>query len=112
MQLFRPVGLRELQLIAASEFRIFPPRLPHQAIDGSIEVIASFTGPSYAGTVDPVTHLQKNLELPSLWAVWRQDDNGNRVVVNSNLREAEARALVDALEAKGHKQMYWAERSH
>jgi hypothetical protein len=30
MLLFRPVGLRELQRIAASGFREFPERLPHQ----------------------------------------------------------------------------------
>jgi hypothetical protein len=32
MRLFRPVGLQELKLIAASGFRAFPPRLPHQPI--------------------------------------------------------------------------------
>ena len=32
MTLFRPVGLRELELIAASEWRAFPPRLPIQPI--------------------------------------------------------------------------------
>lgn len=30
--LFRPVGQVELDLIAASGFRAFPPRLPHQPI--------------------------------------------------------------------------------
>jgi len=30
--LYRPVGQRELDLIAASEFRAFPPRLPSQPI--------------------------------------------------------------------------------
>lgn len=30
--LFRPVGLKELELIRASEFREFPPRLPEQPI--------------------------------------------------------------------------------
>lgn len=30
--LFRPVGQEELELIRASEFRRFPPRLPHQPI--------------------------------------------------------------------------------
>ena len=30
--LFRPVGQEELDLIRASEFREFPPRLPHQPI--------------------------------------------------------------------------------
>lgn len=31
-RLFRPVGQRELELIAAAEWRAFPPRLPHQPI--------------------------------------------------------------------------------
>jgi hypothetical protein len=30
--LFRPVGKKELELIAASGFRKFPPRLPEQPI--------------------------------------------------------------------------------
>jgi hypothetical protein len=30
--LYRPVGQKELDLIAASGFRAFPPRLPHQPI--------------------------------------------------------------------------------
>jgi hypothetical protein len=30
--LFRPVGPKELALIAASDFREFPPRLPEQPI--------------------------------------------------------------------------------
>jgi hypothetical protein len=30
--LFRPVGQKELDLIRESEFREFPPRLPHQPI--------------------------------------------------------------------------------
>ncbi|HYL99863.1 MAG TPA: ADP-ribosylation/crystallin J1, partial [Blastocatellia bacterium] len=32
MILFRPVGAKELQLIADSGFREFPPRLDHQPI--------------------------------------------------------------------------------
>ena len=32
MQLFRPVGLKELELIAGSAWRAFPPRLPEQPI--------------------------------------------------------------------------------
>lgn len=32
MQLYRPIGLAELHLVAASGFRGFPPRLPHQPI--------------------------------------------------------------------------------
>src|SRR6516162_11099902 len=32
MRLFRPVGVQELALIAASGYTAFPPRLPHQPI--------------------------------------------------------------------------------
>ncbi|MBD2182705.1 ADP-ribosylation/crystallin J1 [Aerosakkonema funiforme] len=32
MLLYRPVGLKELELIAQSEFKAFPPRLPEQPI--------------------------------------------------------------------------------
>jgi hypothetical protein len=32
MLLFRPIGAIELRLIAATGFRAFPPRLPHQPI--------------------------------------------------------------------------------
>ena len=32
MKLYRPVGLRELELIAASGYRALPPRLPEQPI--------------------------------------------------------------------------------
>ena len=32
MILYRPVGLKELELIADSGFRAYPPRLPHQPI--------------------------------------------------------------------------------
>ena len=32
MRLYRPVGLRELELIAQANFQAFPPRLPEQPI--------------------------------------------------------------------------------
>ena len=32
MRLYRPVGVRELELLAESGFKAFPPRLPHQPI--------------------------------------------------------------------------------
>src|SRR5262245_38491485 len=32
MLLYRPVGLRELELIAETDFQAFPPRLAHQPI--------------------------------------------------------------------------------
>lgn len=45
------------------------------------------------------------------WCVMRQDDNGNRYVIASQLTESEARLLSAAYEARGHKQMYWVEIS-
>lgn len=44
-----------------------------------------------------------------LWSVCRQDDNGNRFVVQSRLTQEEAKRLVAEFEAHGHKQMYWTE---
>jgi hypothetical protein len=129
MILFRPVGINELRLIAESDFRAFPPRLPQQPIFypvlvreyavqiardwnvlesgqvgfvtrfeiddpfasrypihvvgdkrhqelwvpaeelaefnshivGRIEVEAAFTGPGFAGQIDPVTNLPVGL---------------------------------------------------
>lgn len=44
------------------------------------------------------------------WMVYRIDDNGNRFVVRRQLGHDEAKALVAEFEAKGHKQLYWAEQ--
>jgi hypothetical protein len=44
------------------------------------------------------------------WAVWRVDDNGNAFLVREHLDRAEAERLVAEFTARGHKQMYWAER--
>lgn len=43
------------------------------------------------------------------WAVYRQDDNGNRFLVSCGLVRAEAERLVVEFEARGHKQVYWTE---
>jgi hypothetical protein len=43
------------------------------------------------------------------WAVHRQDDNGQRFVVQTGLSREEAQGLVAEFEARGHKQVYWAE---
>jgi hypothetical protein len=43
----------------------------------------------------------------SSWQVWRQDDNGTRVLVAVHETEAAARARADGLERGGHKQLYW-----
>lgn len=47
-------------------------------------------------------------DFPS-WAVWRQDDNGNRFLMQANLTETNARQLVAHYEGLGHKQVYWAQ---
>lgn len=44
------------------------------------------------------------------WRVMRQDDNGNRFLVESGLPYDRAEALVEELTARGHKQAYRAER--
>lgn len=44
------------------------------------------------------------------WTVHRQDDNGNRFIVQRRLSKEEAERLVAVYEARGHKQLYWAER--
>jgi hypothetical protein len=43
------------------------------------------------------------------WTVHRQDDNGNRFVVETGLSRADAERLVQVYEGRGHKQVYWAE---
>ena len=43
------------------------------------------------------------------WAVWRQDDNGNRFLVSHHATEAEAAAVARELERRGHKQIYSVE---
>ena len=44
---------------------------------------------------------------PDRWIVWRQDDNGNRFEVARKDSRADAQALAAAMEARGHKQLYW-----
>ena len=43
------------------------------------------------------------------WSVWRQDDNGNVTLVKEGLTRTEALRLTADLEARGHKQTYWAQ---
>lgn len=42
------------------------------------------------------------------WAVWRQDDNGNRFAMSRGHSRQEALELVADYESRGHKQHYWA----
>ncbi len=56
-------------------------------------------------------HAKRSMsEEEKTWRVMRQDDNGNRFLVESGLPEDRANALVEELTARGHKQAYWAER--
>jgi hypothetical protein len=50
-----------------------------------------------------------DLSAAATWTVRRQDDNGNRFVVQTGLSRDEAERLVAELEARGHKQVYWSE---
>ena len=43
------------------------------------------------------------------YIVYRIDDNGNVFVVKKEMRQEDAEHLVAEFEARGHKQMYWAE---
>jgi hypothetical protein len=45
------------------------------------------------------------------WVVWRQDDNGNRFEVARRDSRAEADALAEMMELRGHKQTYWVARA-
>ncbi|NBM15872.1 SPOR domain-containing protein [Streptomyces sp. GC420] len=44
------------------------------------------------------------------WLVIRQDDNGNRYRVGRYATRAEAQKIVDSLDDRSHKQLYWVER--
>ena len=45
------------------------------------------------------------------WSVWRQDDNRQKHEIHRDLPLAEAQNFVAKLEAKGHKEIYWLERT-
>lgn len=50
-------------------------------------------------------------DLKRAWTVYRIDDYGNVFTVQNDLSREEATRLVAEFEARGHKQMYWAENS-
>jgi hypothetical protein len=43
------------------------------------------------------------------WAVWRQDEQGGRYLVEVKPTEAEARKRVKMFSGLGYKQTYWCE---
>lgn len=46
------------------------------------------------------------------WALFRQDDHGNRFLVERFADRPQAEAARHDFEARGHKQLYWVERAH
>ncbi len=45
-------------------------------------------------------------DKPANWAVYRQDDEGNRFLVHTGLGRHDAGRLAAELGARGHKQLY------
>lgn len=44
------------------------------------------------------------------WCLLRLDDNGNEFVVSCGHTRGEALSLAHAYQARGHKQLYWAQQ--
>jgi hypothetical protein len=55
-------------------------------------------------------HELQDAALSPNWVVWRIDDNGNRFMLSDHLKQEDAERLVAEFTARGHKQIYWAER--
>lgn len=45
------------------------------------------------------------------WALWRQDDNGNRVRIGSFATREAALERQAEFESRHHKQIYWVEQA-
>ncbi|MER5459062.1 DUF5954 family protein [Micromonospora sp. NPDC002389] len=60
---------------------------------------------------DPDLPPEADAERPERWIVWRQDDNGNKYEVARKESRADAEDLVAVMEARGHKQLYWAAKA-
>jgi hypothetical protein len=54
---------------------------------------------------------QSATSSPQAWALWRQDDNGNRVRVDAFATREAAAARQAEFESRHHKQIYWIEPS-
>jgi hypothetical protein len=48
--------------------------------------------------------------VAAAWVLWRQDDNGNRVRIETFGTREEAAARQAEFEARQHKQIYWVEQ--
>lgn len=101
MVLYRPVGLRELELIAETGFKAFPPRLPEQPIfypvlnfDYAEQIARDWNtkNPAYAGfvtkfEVDPIYIRKFDIQTvggkihQELWVPAEELDDFNRHII-------------------------------
>jgi|GEM_PF-1864897 len=69
-----------------------------------------FVAASPSGIVRRRLSVESKSNETASWTVYRQDDPGNTFVVAMGLTRDQVDALVLEMEARGHKQMYWAEQ--
>ena len=73
--LYRPIGLQELELIAQTDYREFPPRLPEQPIfypvldEKYAALIARYWSIKHESRVNYVTRIQVKKEFLDLYEV-------------------------------------------
>ena len=73
------------------------------------KIVASRRGIAIKET--QMSHLSPDdLATGDSWRVVRQDDNGNRFVVRTELTRADAERIAEEFGGRKHKQHYWAER--
>ena len=60
--------------------------------------------------VGPFPEADLDLAGPG-WGLYRQDDNGNRFLIERRASRLDAELRAAEMEALGHKQMYWVARS-
>jgi hypothetical protein len=63
----------------------------------------------YTLEIDVSGVAQSTVQFELRWALYRQDDNGNRFEVEKFATESGARARLAFFESMSHKQMYWLE---
>ena len=92
--LYRPVGPAELALIAAADFRAFPPRLPEQPIFYPV------TNEAYAVRIARDWNVRDSgAECTELWVPAEELDEFNRHIVGDIEIVAEFRAPLRRVEA-------------
>ena len=66
---------------------------------------------SLAMDASDLSYVREGLDLSSLpsWDLWRQDDHGNKAVVQRFTGHAKAEHSLKEFENRGHKQTYWLE---